>query len=217
LEKTKYALGIALSYYYRTEIEEELEPYPENMEFFCFYHLPDEDDNGEGKPNDIPSSLLRTTKEEEAEPNVFSWFDHSQHDCLRPCSLVERYPYEPPENIDRGDLLLGDDLDSPFYTVELYIEDNHRIQDHCVISADVILEDIPQSEIRLLDKPFTTDVLSPFAFRHEIGVPEGFYPESWMAAKKKLRKVRGASIVGVDESPESYKKTKQSSKEKADT
>jgi len=216
LEKTKYALGMALSYYYRTEIEEELEPYPENMEFFCFYHLPDEDDNGEGNPNAMASSLSQTTKEE-AEPKFFSWFDHSQHYCLRPCSLVERYPYEPPKNTDGGDLLSGDDLDSPFYTVELYIEDNDRIVDHCGISADVVLKDVPQSEIRLLDKPLTSDVLSSFAFRHEIGVPDGFYPESWMATKKKLRKVRGASIVGADESPESYKKTKQSSKEKANS
>jgi hypothetical protein len=221
-EKTKDALDMPLSYYYRTEIEEKLEPYPENMEFFCFYHLPDENDKGEGedKPNVMASALLRTTKEEGAEPKRFSWYDHSQHDCFRPCSLVERYPYEPPENTDGSELLSGDDLDSetaePFYTVELYIADNHRVQDHCVISANFAMEDVPQSEIRLLDKPFTTDVLSPFAFRHEIGVPEGFYPESWMATKKRLRKVRGA-IIEADESPESYKKTKQSSREKADS
>jgi hypothetical protein len=50
---------------------------------------------------------------------------------------------------------------------------------------DYMLFDVPHADIRLLDKPYTTDVLSKFTFRHEIGVPEGFFPDAWM--RKKLR------------------------------
>jgi hypothetical protein len=50
---------------------------------------------------------------------------------------------------------------------------------------DYMLFDVPHADIRLLDKPYTTDVFRKSVFRHEIGVPEGFYPDAWM--RKKLR------------------------------
>jgi len=203
LEKEKFEneLQIATpSYFYRTEPEEDLDPYPENMEFFCYYQPPDIDVNDEKE-----SEFLRKTAQE-GEPLRYSWFDHSDHTCIRTCALIERYM---PERLDFIDL---DDVEQymnePLYNVVLYARDNERVTEQCVIPINIALEDVPHSEIRLLDRPFTTDVLNPYAFRHEIGVPEGFYPEKWMVQKTRLRKAPAASAV-VDETPEGYKKTKQ--------
>mmetsp|Transcript_85556 Transcript_85556/g.173569 ORF Transcript_85556/g.173569 Transcript_85556/m.173569 type:complete len:631 (+) Transcript_85556:145-2037(+) len=155
--------------HYRTSgIEQESEPYPDNMDFFCFYHQHDDDTDDHATPEDLSDD----------EAKEFSWHDHSSHSCLRPCSLLER---------DTGSDEIGGE---PIYTVHLYREDNGRVVSECGISMDYVYSDVPHSSVRLLDLPFTTDVLRPNAFRHEIGVPEGFYPTKWLR-KKSPRRMRG--------------------------
>ena len=200
LKKAKNTVETPPSYYYRTVFEEETNPYPEDIEFYCFYHPPSEDEE------DAAASSLLQDSAEESQRQGYSWFEHSDHNCLRPCALVERYESEIPD----GDKFEGDPNEL-LYTVVLFAGDNDRVVDRCVISTNIDLDDIPQSEIRLLDSPFTTDVLSPFAFRHELGVPAGFYPSSWMVQKSKLRKSPAATAI-MGESPSGYKKTKQSNK-----
>jgi hypothetical protein len=79
---------------------------------------------------------------------------------------------------------------------------------HPPYSIDYVVYDVPHSSIRLLDKPYTTDVLKKFSFRHEIGVPDGFYPEAWM--RKKLRS--RPKVMGEEESGDEFKRkeTKES-------
>lgn len=211
LERMKGTSEIPYARYFRTELEEEKDPYPENLEFFCYYHLPDvededEDESEEMKKTDISVSLLRTAVEEEDDKR-FYWGDHSKHNCFRPCALIERWPYEPPDDDEEEDDDSDAEPNEPVYTVELYRGDNRRVQDFCGLSDNYILEDVPYSMIRLLDRPFTTDALGRFAFRHEIGVPESFYPESWMVPKRKIRGRARSPLV--DDSPSGYKKTKQ--------
>mmetsp|Transcript_29453 Transcript_29453/g.63142 ORF Transcript_29453/g.63142 Transcript_29453/m.63142 type:complete len:206 (+) Transcript_29453:1329-1946(+) len=136
--------------------------------FFCFYHQHDDDTDDHATPEDLSDD----------EAKEFSWHDHSSHSCLRPCSLLER---------DTGSDEIGGE---PIYTVHLYREDNGRVVSECGISMDYVYSDVPHSSVRLLDLPFTTDVLRPNAFRHEIGVPEGFYPTKWLR-KKSPRRMRG--------------------------
>ena len=199
---------------YRTESEEEVEPYPENIEFFCFYHLPDPDRESMYKTSEATSSL----GDDDTSVIRYSFFDHSVHNCLRPCSILKRYPYEPRDENEGIDFLHDErklDSTEPMYTVMVFEEDNERVVDNCGIPTDCILDNIPQSEIRLLDKPFTTDTLSTFAFRHEIGVPKGFYPETWLSPRLRLRARNRA--VALDETPSNYKLTKQSSNARSES
>ena len=58
---------------------------------------------------------------------------------------------------------------------------------YCGISMDYRYTDVPHSDVRLLDAPYTPDMFHRWAFRQEIGVPEGFYPEKWMRSKLRKR------------------------------
>eukprot|EP00531_Pseudo-nitzschia_arenysensis_P014472 CAMPEP_0116141430 /NCGR_PEP_ID=MMETSP0329-20121206/14379_1 /TAXON_ID=697910 /ORGANISM="Pseudo-nitzschia arenysensis, Strain B593" /LENGTH=684 /DNA_ID=CAMNT_0003636615 /DNA_START=77 /DNA_END=2131 /DNA_ORIENTATION=- len=196
------------SYYYRTEFEEEDDPYPENMEFFCYYEPPDVDQQDEA------AAMLLENSAEEGMPLRYSWFDHLEHSCLRHCAIMERYTPERPAfaDVEEAEQYMSE----PLYNVVLFAFDNPRVVDECVIPINIALEEVPHSAIRLLDRPFTTDVLNPYSFRHEIGVPEGFYPQKWMAKKSRLRK-SAAAPTAEDETPEGYKKTKQNNESRKAT
>ena len=185
------------SYYYRIDgIEQQSEPYPENTDFFCFYHLHDDDDNDDDVDDASSSGKTRENNYIAEELRHFSWEEHSSHPCLRSCTLVKRHPYKQQRENGFGE----DDNDhdkstihndnEPVYTVIMFRDDNDKVTDNCAIGTNYVYEDVPQSEIRLLDRPYTTDLLSPFAFRHEIGVPEGFYPESWIKTKQQTLRSR---------------------------
>ena len=140
----------------RTEIEQEASPYPENLETFCFY-------------------ALHLQKQEKTALQYYSWDDDGRHECFRPCRVLERYPNRK-ANTKQG----------MFYTIELKVLHNRRVIEECVIDSDTIVTDVPQSAVRVVNRPYTTDVFLKKAFRHEIGVPDGFYPSTWM--KQKLRR-----------------------------
>lgn len=70
-------------------------------------------------------------------------------------------------------------------------------------SMDYVLYDVPHADVRLLDKPYTTDALSKASFRHEIGVPDGFYPDAWM--RKKLRS-RAKVLANGEEDGDEFKR-----------
>jgi len=201
---------VPFSLYYHTEPEEEelMRPYPENIEFYCFYHTPDNDDEEEKD-----SSSLRRAPFSSIEwrgPRRYSWNDHSDHDCFRPCSLMNRYPNEASENDKDNDDVFGSD--ELMYSVMFYAEDGPRVTESCWITdtaSSWLLEDVPQSAIRLLDSPYTTDALRPSAFRHEIGVPVDFYPEAWMVSNVKKRLRASATTPTESSTQGNYKLTKQ--------
>lgn len=63
--------------------------------------------------------------------------------------------------------------------------DNTEVTPICELDTPEVVTNIPRRAILLVDRPYTSDTFIQGAFRHEIGVPDGFYPETWM--KKKLR------------------------------
>lgn len=165
--------------YYRTQFEQGLEPYPENLEFHCFYEQ--HDDENEADTNDSYRKIEIASRGFKR----FSWNDHEDHPCMRPCTLADRYYDEENEEFK--------------YHVEMFKEDNPHVMYYCTISMDYFYKDVPQSDIRLLDKPYTTDVFQRHTFRHEIGVPDGFYPEVWMRKKLRQRLSMGNEIDTGDE------------------
>jgi hypothetical protein len=44
------------------------------------------------------------------------------------------------------------------------------------------ITDVPRSGTRFFDRPYTTDIHQPFAFRHAIGLPQSMVAPHWMTA-----------------------------------
>jgi hypothetical protein len=45
------------------------------------------------------------------------------------------------------------------------------------------LLDAPREAFRFMDRPYTTDMFLPNAFRHAMMIPDEMFPESWMNLK----------------------------------
>lgn len=165
---------------YRVMYEQSAKPYPDNLKFYCFYDQLEEEDPDIGGQEDAYRKKLSSSSRGFRQ---FSWDVHEDHPCFRPCQIVERYDRE--------------EDDEPRYTVEMFRLDNPFVMYYCSISMDYRVTDVHHSDIKLLDKPYTPDLFLPWAFRHEIGVPEGFYPESWK--RKKLRQRTSIDAEGLGE------------------
>jgi hypothetical protein len=175
----------------RTILEQERNPYPDNIEMFCDYQ---ELLDGRLVPVSSSSSSSTTTTDEEDEDTVVlhaTWNDEKA-ECLRPCTILDRRPLQQSTNHD-GDINDNEDYnyhhDDNDYTVQLHASDNERILPHCLLETDVILSHVPYTAIHLLDRPYTSDVFLPHAFRHEIHVD--FFPSNWM--RQKLRRPPGTT------------------------
>jgi SET domain len=154
-----------------TPLEQSLMPYPSNVETYCYYEQHD-DDYRIGSRELLPN----------LQPHRLSWYDHDDHPCFRPCEIEERYEDED------GELS---------YTIHLSAADNHRVMFYCSIETDYSVTDVPHDDIRLLDVPYTTDLLRKQSFRHEIGVPDGFFPKAWMRRRIRSR-ARASTQTNVE-------------------
>lgn len=133
----------------------------------------------EQKTNPYPENLETVCfwdeddPDDEATDEVYSWSDAEEIDeCLRPCVILDRYSH--PET--------GEEV----YMAKMMPIDSTEVIGLCTLDEPEIVTDVPRRAIRIIDRPYTSDTFMKNAFRHEIGVPEGFYPETWMK-KKKLR------------------------------
>lgn len=90
-----------------------------------------------------------------------TWLFHNSQRLL-PCEILRRKNWE-------GRLL---------YTVvmmEEYENDENgqpQLNNH-------IVEDIPREGIKFVDRPYTSDLFLPGAFRHDIRIPDKMFPDSW--------------------------------------
>lgn len=85
--------------------------------------------------------------------------------CLRPCEIVER------EHIDG----------KSFYTVEVADITNKLFPEHCnLLPGRKTVLRVPEEAVTLVDREYTSDQHLVSAFRHEIGVPQDFFPVHWM-------------------------------------
>jgi SET domain len=83
-----------------------------------------------------------------------------------PCSIL-RY---------RMDNETGDYL----YTIHLY----ETTEDGTTITNSNLIEDVPRAGIHFADKPYTSDVFLPNAFRHDIRIPDDIFPVAWRNLRK---------------------------------
>jgi hypothetical protein len=95
-------------------------------------------------------------------------WENDNFDCLRPCEVKERS---------------GAGVDT-LYTALVYPMEIAEEPNNCghIPKEGVLVSRLPVSGVGLVDRPYSTDVHLKSAFRHEIGVPDGFFPEKWNAA-----------------------------------
>lgn len=95
-------------------------------------------------------------------------------------------------------ILRRDLVDGKFvYTVELefrgaYYEEEEE-EEHVTLIKRANVE---RSSIAFIDKPFTTNIHLPNAFRHPIGIPDEMFPEQW---KGEEEEISGREVVEDDE------------------
>jgi hypothetical protein len=142
----------------RTLEEQQLDPYPSNLETRCHRSLLAE-------PDDELNRHLVT----------YVWTDF---DYGLPCRIVHRFS-EAHMNVDEDD---DDDEDTEQEIVTLYtvvIEWRVESLDRSTAATHITVTDVPRSGIRFFDLPYTTDLHQPTAFRYEIGIPDSMFPEKW--------------------------------------
>ncbi|CAJ1947767.1 unnamed protein product [Cylindrotheca closterium] len=167
----------------KTPKEQMNHPYPPNIMFTCEY----------------PETWVDPAP---GESYVQHRFDENEFNaCLLPCTIEGRYEKEVDENDPE------DTQPEYLYRVKLLEVSNHtNVAYDCLIVDDVEYEyfDVPRDVIFVTDRPYTTDYFQPYAFRHEIQVPDGLYPDAWLEKKSRVR--RRETVKVSDLSDHSFKR-----------
>ena len=64
------------------------------------------------------------------------------------------------------------------YVVEIDVE--KTVDDVTSFHEHYIMTDVPWSAIKVMEKPYTSDIFLKNAFRHEMKLPDEIFPKSWM-------------------------------------
>jgi hypothetical protein len=148
----------------RTVLEQQQNPYPDNVMTACYVVYDKED----GKETETEtSSGQRTLRGEDIQifdeeivlESAYIWDEHdasSIESGYKPCQVISR------EITEEGEELY-------FVLVVSPAGDSYKV-----------VKEVERKGIRLIDKPYSTDPFIPDAFRHFIGIPDNIFPESWM-------------------------------------
>jgi len=158
------------------ESDNKNENYPDNLQTLCYY-------DGDAK-------VLRV--DEESKTIYAQWQDDElPHECLRPCKILETYP-DPV-------------FDQLLFTAEMFHFEGESRFPFCELKEGRhIARDIIDNGILIVDKPYSTDMFLEQAFRHEIGVPDGFFPDKWFRQKVRRRSTASSN----DDSGNEFKRKK---------
>lgn len=153
----------------RTLEEQKTDPYPDNLQTICYY--------------DADAKVVSVDEENQI---IYTYWDDDllPHECMRPCNILERYPdpRDPSQYV---------------YTAEMLHFDGEEKFWFCAIrDGKHISRAVTYDGILILDRPYTHDMFLEQAFRHEIGVPDGFYPKEWM--RSKIRRKEDTSVSRSD-------------------
>ena len=137
---------------FRTEFEQTKNPYPGNVNIECDSEI----------WTGIDQTLYQTTGEiNVTKPDRFEYWNcdilrrREVNGTIRYTVIVSRPPETKKKNKKKED------------------------KDEKPLEKFVKLTDIPQMAIRFTDRPYTTDMFLPTAFRHPYQIPEHLFPEKW--------------------------------------
>jgi hypothetical protein len=155
----------------RTIEEQATDPYPHCVEIQCLVSV-GHDASYLHAPQTIPlfQRMWMEQRDNDAEGDL----------VFHPCNITWRY--------NKRDLY-GDqeelDNDQHYHDYEYDAELNIRKTfEDVIIHERHIITHIPWKAIRFFNRPYTSDVFLKQAFRHEMGLPEGLWPESWMNLRR---------------------------------
>lgn len=135
----------------RTEEEQKLEPYPENMEIRCHSGLV----LGYMKTGDWDGFSAWETRE-----------------AGYPCRILRRYPNAAEtKQSEHNNFLYKVELKLPLHEVgRQFIKDAFNY---------FVKKDVSRGAIKFFNKPYTTDLFLPNMFRKDIGIPNDMFPDHW--------------------------------------
>ena len=160
-QSPEYISAHEFNYYHqdaliRTMDEQKVEPYPNNLQIRCHRSL-------------YPSFASAIA--------IYEW---ASQDYGLPCRILDRW-------IDPN--IIVSSLHMALYTVQIEyvptyaVAEQHyssdRQHDNPNPAMWIARSDVPRSAIRFFDKPHTTDLHQPFAFRHYIQIPDDIFPPQW--------------------------------------
>jgi hypothetical protein len=137
----------------KTIHEQAQHPYPHSIVTSCFYPLIEDEgmlDNS-GKYSDDHDVIVQQFRGLDAQVPDYM--------VVRPCRILERSP----EN---------------FYTVQL-LHPPDAVVDKIPDSHMVLVQQLPRDAITFTDFYYTSDIHLPNAFRHEMMLPDGLFPDEW--------------------------------------
>ena len=145
----------------RTQKEQKEYPYADNLFTSCFYRYSD-NAGAEGSTSD-GDKVETTAVKWELKRGIFDLSN------LRPCTILKR----------------DQTHDGKHYLYTVLIRNRYGLREEERIPKGVmhVVNFVPRHAIRFSDKIYTTDAHLPNAFRHEIGLPEGVFPEAWKDLK----------------------------------
>jgi hypothetical protein len=150
----------------RTEAEQKVEPYPDNVFTSCFYSYAKRGSN----------EIAGTSHGKHPPLVVEEWkyfkgiYETSN---MRPCLILDRYPFTT-NNIK------GDNRDQELrYTVRMMNRPGLAESESIPRSTPYLVKNVPRVAIVFSDKLYTTDQHLEAAFRHHIGLGD-LFPTQWM-------------------------------------
>jgi hypothetical protein len=141
----------------RTQEELAVHPYPDNVFTSCFYRYSDHVDEvaAQSTTSDAATTSVRWEQ-------TRSLFDLQN---LRPCHVLQR----------QQDPKMG-----TVFTVQIRNRYGLSARERLPKDAPLhIVTHVPRHAIRFSDKLYTSDQHLEGAFRHEIGLPDGLFPDHW--------------------------------------
>jgi hypothetical protein len=110
---------------------------------------------------------------------VDEWEHHYSSDTLDHFSIFHHPNFWDCEILQRS--ILEDGFTS--YTVHMYHIENKKYENNeeeeSAIAESSIIAQLPRKAIRFYDRPLTSDIHLPNAFRHDIRIPDEIFPKSW--------------------------------------
>ena len=148
----------------KTLKEQEKEPYPSNVVTSCLHvyeHAIKKAERDVGADGTVTTRAIW-----ESRPEVF------HPTFLRPCKILERSTVQTEGRYQYA------------YTVELLNRSDEiamqNTEENIPEGERHVVSGLPREAIHFADKRYSTDQHLQYAFRHEIGLAEGTFPEAWM-------------------------------------
>jgi len=140
----------------RTELEQESDPYPQNLEIRCH------------------SSLI--TKRKPANTNRHGRWESREFGV--PCRILDRYRVETSKTLN--DATSEKVVEEIVYKVELAVPLDEVGQQHRSDTLTYVQrKNVDRTSIQFFNRPYTSDLFQPDVFRKEIGIPDALFPRQW--------------------------------------